>query len=117
MNPFQFRKALYFLSFFSSFGSLFVVALYKYFVLVNEKCLLLSLTHPTPARLSLATGVEMGFDIMGNSENVGSNIIFSSRRIFFAIYGKKATKVLCPFPSPHFILSLSLFPPFRKAQS
>jgi hypothetical protein len=52
MNPFQFRKALYFLSFFSSFGSLFVVALYKYFVLVNEKCLLLSHSPHTLLPLS-----------------------------------------------------------------
>jgi hypothetical protein len=45
-------------------------------------------THSTPSHFSHLTGMEMGFHIMGNSENIGSNIIFSSA----LWHGKKATR-------------------------
>lgn len=66
--------------------ALFVVALYKYCVLEDEKCLLPAPASPAPLRY--LTGMETGFHIMGNSENIGSNIIFSSA----LCHGEKATK-------------------------
>lgn len=44
-----------------------------------------SRTLPAPA----LTGMEMGLDIMGNSENIGSNIIFSSTLLW---HSEKATR-------------------------
>lgn len=99
MNPFQF-KALYFSS--SSFSSLAPARSRR---AERVKCLLLccinimclrtknvyypilrspSRSEPAPA----LTGMEMGLDIMGNSENIGSNIIFSSTLLW---HSKKAT--------------------------
>lgn len=78
MNPFQFKSSIFSLSRFAYSpkpSGVFVVALYKYCVLEDGKCLLPA-RPPTPLARAL-TGMETGFRIMGNSENIGSNIIFS----------------------------------------
>lgn len=73
----------------------FVVALYKYCVLEDGKCLLpfptLNLSHSFTYSHSFLTGMEMGFHIMGNSENIGSNIIFPST--FYSMSWKKKKKL------------------------
>lgn len=114
MNPFQF-KALYFLFFARLFSTLlavlrisssmlnesrvFVVVLYKYCVLEDGKCLLpfpplWSLPLPHLVSLPFPTGMEMGFHIMGNFENIGSNIIFPS-----TFYSMSKEKKSCQAPS------------------
>lgn len=88
MNPFQFKSSIF--SRFRSFPML-----HRFHPLsrplVRVECLLLRCInivcwrtknvyyplHPYPLSFPV-TGMETGFHIMGNSENIGSNIIFSS---------------------------------------
>lgn len=86
MNPFQFKSSIFSLVSPTSEREVFVVVLNKYCVLEDEKCfspLLLPTATPSP------NGMEMGFHIMGKSENIGSNIIFSSMPQQKGYEGKK----------------------------